>query len=195
MKASWALLFGGAVFAAAVPSTSANAAALDKGHERFVGTSDVFDCDGDGPGTVYARDDFDFRVNYLRNVRGPSAIPLYQENVRGTIVTTNVATGGTFRTEFAGMSKDQSIVDNGDGTVTITVYAAGGERRYDQYGRLVLKDPGTIRFAFDIDYNSTPGNVDDDTEVEGSFRIVRESTGLNETAGRDFCEDLVEFTT
>ena len=59
----------------------------------------------------------------------------------------------------------------------------------------MLKDPGTIRFAFDIDYNGTPDNVDDDTGVEGSFRIVRKSTGLNETAGRDFCEDLVEFTT
>jgi hypothetical protein len=27
-----------------------------------------------------------------------------------------------------------------------------------------------------------------------SFQVVRESTGRNDTEGRDFCEDLVEFT-
>ena len=95
---------------------------------------------------------------------------------------------------FTANSKDQSIVDNGDGTITITVFASGGSRFYDQNGKLVLKDPGQTRFAFDVDYNGTPGNVDDDQEIDGSFRIVRDSTGRNDTEGRDFCADLVEFT-
>jgi hypothetical protein len=31
--------------------------------------------------------------------------------------------------------------------------------------------------------------------VADSFRLVRDSTGRNELEGRDFCADLVEFTT
>ena len=49
-------------------------------------------------------------------------------------------------------------------------------------------------FAFDIDYNGTPGHPSDDVEVPDSFRVVRDSTDRNDTAGRDFCADLVEFT-
>jgi hypothetical protein len=60
--------------------------------------------------------------------------------------------------------------------------------------KLVLKDPGQVRFAFDVDYNGTPGDPSDDVEVPDSFRVVRDSTGRNDLAGRDFCADLVEFT-
>ena len=84
--------------------------------------------------------------------------------------------------------------DNGDGTITVTDYGAGGSRFYDQFGKLVLKDPGSIRFAFDIDYNGTPGDPSDDVEVPDSFRIVRPSTGHSDFSGRDFCADLAEFT-
>ena len=38
------------------------------------------------------------------------------------------------------------------------------------------------------------GNPDDDVYVPDSFRIVRDSTGRNDTEGRDFCADLVTFT-
>jgi hypothetical protein len=58
----------------------------------------------------------------------------------------------------------------------------------------VLKDPGQVRFAFDIDYNGTPGDPDDDVEVPGSFRVVRSSTGNSDLSDRDFCADLVQFT-
>jgi hypothetical protein len=86
------------------------------------------------------------------------------------------------------------ITDNGDGTITIVTIATGGSRFYDTNGKLVLNDPGQTRFAVDIDYNGTPSDPDDDVEVPDSFRIVRDSTGRNDTAGRDFCADLVEFT-
>ena len=59
----------------------------------------------------------------------------------------------------------------------------------------MLKDPGEVRFAVDIKYMGTPGDPDDDQEVPDSFRLVRDSTGLNDTEGRDFCADLLEFTT
>jgi hypothetical protein len=90
--------------------------------------------------------------------------------------------------------RDHTIVGNGDGTVTITVFASGVSRYYDANSKLVLRDPGQSRFAFDIDYNGTPGDASDDVEVPDSFRIVRPSTGRNDLAGRDFCADLAEFT-
>jgi len=195
MKVRCALLVCGLVAVALFPGTSASAKPLEKGHFDDVFTSDVYDCDGDGPGELMYYDDVDIHVNYLFNQRGSSAFAYYQESVQGTVVTTNVDTGGTWTQVFASTSKDQTIVDNGDGTITITVFAAGGWRGYDQYGKLVLKDPGEVRFAFDVNFNGTPGDESDDTVVEDSFRNVRESTGLNDLKGRDFCELLEEFTT
>jgi hypothetical protein len=189
MKVRSALLVSGVAAAALVPGTGATAVPLDKGHFNDVFTSDVYDCNG-----TPAQDRGDVDVNFLFNQRGSSAFPYYLESVRGTVVTTNLNTGGTYTNKFAGSSKDQTIVDNGDGTITITFYSTGGSRWYDQDGTLVLKDPGNIRFAVDVDYNGTPGNPEDDSEVPDSFRVIRESTGLNDTEGRDFCEDLVLFT-
>ena len=61
-------------------------------------------------------------------------------------------------------------------------------------GKLVLRDPGLIRFEFLVDHNGTPSDPSDDVEVPDSFAIVKGSTGLNETEGRDFCEDILLFT-
>ena len=58
----------------------------------------------------------------------------------------------------------------------------------------MLKDPGEVRFAFDIDYNGTPGNPSDDVEIPDSFRLVRGSTGNSDLSDRDVCADLVAFT-
>ena len=132
---------------------------------------------------------------FLLNQRGGAKhpFPYYRESARGTVTWTNLNTGGTYTNVFTANSNGQTIVDNGDGTITITVFTSGGSRYYDQNGKLVLKAPGEVRFAIDVDYNGTPGNLDDDQEVPDSFRIVRVSTGHNDT-GRDFCADLVEFT-
>ena len=111
-----------------------------------------------------------------------------------TNVFTNLNTGGTFTNVFSLNSKDHVITDNGDGTITILVIATGGGRYYDTDGKLVLSDPGQTRFSIDIDYNGTPSDPADDVEIPDSFQVVRDSTGRNDTAGRDFCADLVEFT-
>jgi hypothetical protein len=187
MRGRSALLTIGLAVAGLVAGTPASAAPLDKGHFHDVFT-ESFDCDGTAVDHVSEVD-----VNFLFNQRGSSAFPYYRESVRGTDTFTNLDTGGTYTNNFTANSKDQTIVDNGDGTITITVFAAGGSRWLDQYGKLVLKDPGEFRFAFDVDYNGTPGNPDDDQEVADSFRVVRDSTGVN-IVDRDFCADLLEFT-
>jgi hypothetical protein len=174
--------------ATVLASTSAFAKPIEKGHFHDVFISDVYDCDG-----TPAQDSVDVSGNFLGNLRGSSPFPYFRESARGTVVTTNLDTGGTFTQVFTASNRDHTIVDNGDGTITITVAASGGFRAYDSDGNFVLSDPGHVRFAFDIDYQGTPGDPSDDTEVPDSFRIVKESTGRNDTQGRDFCDDLREF--
>ena len=185
------LFVAGLTIAATVlASTPAFAKPIENGHFHEVFTSDVYDCDG-----TPAQDEVDVSGNFLGNQRGSSPFPYFRDSVRGTVVTTNLDTGGTVTQVFTAASRDHTIVDNGDGTITITVAASGGFRLYDSDGNLVLKDPGSIWFAFDIDYQGTPGDPSDDTEVADSFRIVKESTGRNDTQGRNFCDDLREFAT
>jgi len=190
MRGRAALLIAGlAVMGSVLASTPATAKPIDKGHFHDVFASDVYDCDG-----TPAQDAVDVHVNFTFNQRGSSPFPYYRESVHGTAVTTNLDNNGTFTNVFTNNSRDHTIVDNGDGTITITVYASGTSRFYDTNGEFVLKDPGQIRFAFDIDYNGTPGDPNDDVEVPDSFRIVRPSTGNSDLSQRDFCADLVEFT-
>jgi len=184
-----AFLITGLAAASLVASTPANAQPIDKGHFHDVSTSDPYDCDG-----TQAQDSVDVSGNFVFNQRGSSPFPYYRESVHGTVVTTNLDTGGTYTNVFTANTRDHTIVDNGDGTITITSFASGSSRFYDTDGNFVLKDPGQVRFAVDIDYNGTPGDPRDDVFVDGSFRIVRASTGNSDLSGRDFCADLVKFT-
>ena len=183
------LITGLALVGGMVASAPAAARPIDKGHFHDIFTSDVYDCDG-----TPAQDSGDVSGNFVFNQRGSSPFPYYRESVHGTVVTTNLATRGTYTNVFTANGRDHTIVDNGDGTITITFFASGGSRFYDTNGNFVLKDPGQFRFAVDIDYNGTPGDASDDVEVPDSFRIVRSSTGNSDFSDRDFCADLVEFT-
>jgi hypothetical protein len=183
------LIFAVAIAGIVLATTPAGANPIDKGHFTDVFTSDVYDCNG-----TPAQDSGNVSGNFVFNQRGSSPFPYYRESVHGTVVTTNLKTGGTYTNIFTSNSRDQTIVNNGDGTITITTFASGSSRFYDADGNFVLKDPGQVRFAVDIDYNGTPGNPDDDVEVPNSFRVIRGSTGHSDFSGRDFCADLVEFT-
>ena len=189
MRRSVLLIAGLAIAGSLLASTTATAQPIDKGHFHDFFTSDVYDCDG-----TPAQDSGDVSGNFVFNQRGSSPFPYYRESVHGTVVTTNLETGGTYTNVFTANSRDHTIVDTGDGTITITTFASGTSRFYDADGNFVLKDPGQFRFAFDIDYNGTPGDPSDDIEVPDSFRVVRASTGNSDLSDRDFCADLVEFT-
>ena len=179
-----------AIAGALVASTPATATPLEKGRFHDVFT-EFFTCESTGTPVQH---DGDVWVNFNLNQRGSSPFPYDRESVHGTDVFTNLDTGGTFTNVFSVNFKDHVITDNGDGTITILVIGTGGSRYYDTDGNLVLNDPGQIRFSFDVDYNGTPSDPADDIEIPNSFQVVRDSTGRNDTAGRDFCADLVEFT-
>ena len=108
-------------------------------------TDGPYDCDG----LVTAIDVGSFEVNVVGNLRGSSPFPFYVENVNGTVVTTNLDTGGTYTQVFADSGRDHTIVDNGDGTITVTQHGQGVVRFYDQFGNFVLKDPGAVWVSFD----------------------------------------------
>jgi hypothetical protein len=184
------LVAGIAVAGTVVASTPAMARPIEQGHFHDVSTSDIYDDCG-----IAAQDSVDVSGNFVVNQRGSSPFPYYRESIHGTVVSTNLENGGTYTNVFTSNSKDQVIHDNGDGTITITVFASGGSRFYDTDGNFVLKDPGEVRFAFDVDYNGTPSDPTDDEEIPDSFRLVRGSTGNSDFSDRDFCADLLEFTT
>jgi hypothetical protein len=118
----------------------------------------------------------------------------FTETARGTVVWTNTDTGKTFSRRFAGNSRDLAVVDNGDGTLTITAQGSGSDRYYDSSGKLVLSNNGVVRWSVLIDHGGTPGDPTDD-EFIADLGIVKPSTGTNDTEGREFCDDLLEFTT
>jgi len=189
MRGRSALIVGLVILGSVLAGAPATAKPIDKGHFHDVFTGDPYDCDG-----IPAQDSGDVSGNFVFNQRGSSAFPYYRESIHGTVVTTNLETGGTYTNIFTSNTRDQKIVDNGDGTITITSRGSGSSRYYDADGNFVLKDPGELIVAFDIDYNGTPGDPDDDIDVPNSFRIVRASTGNSDFSGRDFCADLAEFT-
>jgi hypothetical protein len=170
-----------------VASAPAAAQPLEKGRFHDVFT-EFFDCDG-----TPTRLDGDVFGNF-NAVRHGSGLVFFRESVRGTLVYTNLNNGGTYTEIFTGNNRDAQVTDNGDGTLTIVVHATGSTRFYDTDGNFVLADPGQTRFQFMVDDGGTPGDPSDDEEIEGSFQVVRESTGRNDTQGRDFCADLVTFT-
>jgi hypothetical protein len=170
-----------------VVSAPAAAQPVEKGRFHDVFT-EFFDCDG-----TPTRVDGDVSGNF-NGVRHGSGLVFFRDSVRGTLVYTNLNTLGTFTEIFRVNNRDAQVIDNGDGTLTIVVHATGSSRFYDTDGNFVLADPGQVRFQFMVDHGGTPDDPFDDVEIEGTFEIVRESTGRNDTQGRDFCEDLVTFT-
>jgi len=179
-----------AAVAAAVTALPADARPIEKAHFVNEFVDGPYDCDG-----TPALDEGTVHFNVLGNVRGSGPFPFYVETVNGTVVTTNLDTGGTLTRKLADSGRDHTIVDNGDGTITLTEHAQGVVRYYDEFGRLVLKDPGSLWTSFALDYGGTPGDPSDDVEVPDSFQVVRPSTGGFDVSDRDFCADLRQFTT
>lgn len=131
--------------------------------------------------------------NFLFNQRG-SGLAYGGASVRGTSTWTNLATGGVFTNIWTVHDKDQTITyDAATDTLTIVILATGSSRYYDSEGNFVLADPGQTRFSILVDANGTPTDPSDDEFIK-DLGLVKESTGRNDTQGRDFCEDLILFT-
>lgn len=84
------------------------------------------------------------------------------------------------------------MTDNGDGTLTVLALSTGVVKNYGPDGKLLFVDSGQVRFDLLIDHGGTPTDPEDDVFLTQT--LVKESTGRNDTATRDFCADLHHFT-
>lgn len=176
------VLAGGLVAAPASSAVLENLHLQDSGSEPFLLCS--------GINATYSWDD---SGHVLFKTAGRERLVYFAANVHGTEVFTNLATGKTYTSVYNVTNRAMKVTDNGDGTLTFTGSNVGTTRWYGADGRLLFVDAGHFSFQILVDHGGTPGDPSDDVEIEDSFTVVKE-VGTGQTASRDFCEDLLLFT-
>lgn len=105
------------------------------------------------------------------------------EAVRGVVT----ATDGAFITyREVTNGNDAKVVDNGDGTLTITTLFTGSLTAYNAAGQPITRNPGQHRERVVVDYNGTLADPDDDELI--SLEVLKESTGRND----DYCGPVLD---
>ena len=120
---------------------------------------------------------------------GPNApAPYFADRFRSTLVYTNPQTGLTYTVVRVRQSKDLRIVDNGDGTLTLTGLNTGSLFAYGPDGDLLGRQNGLTRETFLVDTLGTPDPNDDVLTPQGEpFTAGLITTG-------DFCDDFLSAT-
>ena len=119
--------------------------------------------------------------------------PYFEVHFRDIDTFTNTLNGKTFTVVNEGTGKDLEIVDNGDGTLTITFQVTFRQLVYAPDGSLLFRTAGMYRTRETIDTNGTLTDPSDDEPIDGTFSIAKDFVGRDDTAGRDFCEDLAIY--
>lgn len=109
------------------------------------------------------------------------AFPYFKGNGLTRITWTNPVNGATAELFSSGSTKDLSIVDNGDGTITILSSNSGNSTV--SAGGVVFHDVGRVLTQVLVDYNETPGDPNDDSLI-GVPQIVGEN-GSHPFLGND----------
>lgn len=155
-------------------------------HDEFTEVINSF-CDVSGL-TVQLERTADVRGS--AHARGPDGLIYFTEHIVFeevlTEVVNGVPVGPSLRVVERSMSKDLSVTDNGDGTLTVLVLATGASTLYDSTGKAIARNPGQVRFELLIDHGGTPTNPEDDEELD--FTLVKESTGRSD----DYCEAIID---
>lgn len=153
----------------AMVTTASPAAALplEKGHYSDTNSFIWEDyCHIDGRPQLTIRFDEQFDGNFLLKSRGPDGLVYGADHFRFTNVRTNLANGKTTTTEGVQKSHDQTVIDNGDGTLTLREAVGFAQRTYDSAGNIFDHAAGRAVFEFLIDDNGTPTNPYDDGEPD-----------------------------
>jgi orotate phosphoribosyltransferase-like protein len=113
-------------------------------------------------------------INNSQERLAHSGFPLFKDTGQGTITWTNPANGKSVSQFFAGVSdKDLTVVDNGDGTITLRTAITGVPEKITQAnGKPLTMDVGRVVFVSVIDYNGTPTNADDDVLISQSVESI-----------------------
>ena len=115
-----------------------------------------------------------------------SGLDYFMEHITIDEKLTGEASGDFVTIHTAFIAKDLKIVDNGDGTLTITQLLTGPSTLYGENGKALARDPGQVRFRLVIDTNGTPGDPEDDIEL--SFELIKGSTGRSD----DYCPVIID---
>jgi len=176
------------VLAGGLATAPASAAVQENLHFQDSGSEPFPLCSG-----INATTSWDDTVHMLVKTAGGERLVYFAANVHGTRTFTNLATGKAYTNVYNFTDRDMKVTDNGDGTLTITISNVGTNKWYGADGRLLLVVAGHFSFQIMVDHGGTPGDPSDDVEIEDSFTIVKD-VGIDQTAGRDFCEDLLLHT-
>ena len=79
---------------------------------------------------------------FLAKPQGHDARIHFMDHLHVTRVLTNVGSGASVSDDERTVVKDLRVVDNGDGTLTITVLATGNFVVYDADGKAIARNPG-----------------------------------------------------
>ena len=162
---------------------------IERSHEHIVETFDDVVCDIPVTVTVDIIDNIKVRL-------AKNGFPLFKSTGRGRVTITNPATGKSVVQTFSGATKDLSVVDNGDGTITVRTAVTGVPEEVTlSDGTVAIKDVGRIVFATVIDYNGTPTDVEDDVFLSQTIESISGPHPDAESGFTLFCEVVVPALT
>ena len=125
-----------------------------------------------------------------------SGFPLFKSTGRGTITFTNPANGKSVEETFSGATKDLTVVDNGDGTITLRTAVTGVPEEVTlSDGTVAIKDVGRVVFVTVIDYNGTPTDTEDDEFLSQTIESISGPHPELESDFTLFCEVVVPALT
>jgi hypothetical protein len=184
-----ALAAGGMLLAMVQPAA---AQLVDRSHQHFVATIPNQEVCGVQPVTITV----DIIVNDQERL-AQSGFPLFKDTGRGTVTWTNPANGKSVTEFFAGLfTKDLTVVDNGDGTITLRTAVTGvAEKVTQSNGKPLLMDVGRVVFVSVLDYNGTPTNDEDDVLISQSIESISGPHPDLQSDSALFCEVVVPALT
>jgi hypothetical protein len=137
-------------------------------------------------GGLDLRVDSELHGHYQLNTQGRDGLAYDRVVERGTEVFTNLANGKSLTLVWSGLSKDLSVVDNGDGTLTVIHMWTGPTKAYGPDGSLYGTSTGQSRAEWLIDNAGTPDDPFDDVFL-ADLGFVK---GVGTSDLVDFCADV-----
>lgn len=175
----------GALFLGVAP---AHAGQVVQDHYSVSGTETVDICGGT------FQHDFAYDGTFSFVFRGTSPVPYGSDRSHTVDGYTDPTTGKTFTKEFRGQFRDFTItIDDQTNVLSLTGRKSGTVTVYDTHGTLLFRDAGTFLETVLLDDGGTPAIPDDDTFI-ADVGTTFGPHGRTDTYSRDFCTDLVAFT-
>jgi len=117
--------------------------------------------------------------------RGPAGSVYFAERLDRDAYNTNVGNGRTVQVSQSFRPRDQRIVDNGDGTLTIHWQATFTQVDHAPDGSVAFRSAGRQTGIIVVDDGGTPSDPDDDEVISEDYSDLYGHDGRE---GTDFCE-------